>query len=767
MVVAIALFACREVKTDKDKLFNAVISVMKKANVGFLPQQKNTQGVHFVTVLTEAIWFLDPQTEKFNSRSIHFPELINCLWGCRDLKKQHKKIPEMKIDDLERHAENVASLLMSPWFMNQQFRLFRDCITELHDGIRKYVQYLNKLKPRVSARHESDEPVRGFHDHWSLEQIHGDSSIKIADEYKSVHESMKDLELYTPLSLQDYEPKAKKDRRAWYIKLQLPYPIAKFVYNFGNYLGNLTVIWKLPANKEDHDKTEDLKLINDIREKLPVFATRTMRKDFINLYSNCGMQPALLRNMFQVLTGYAYTPESAEQSAIDNRVIDFLLRSDDTDLVFDLRKNNGRVAQEKYDLFWDELQKLLDEESATHERRQSVVAYLPFAISVADLREKVLSRLPDGTPAPSVSWICLQFYPSNPYTRSALNYSGRFKVRYKVQQRLLRAQHTDSGYGLCLFRYLKTMAVRWRDYAVLQCLDDKALIPVGEPGLPVSTGVRARHHGLTVSGQQLLSLDHDYHVGGIIPSVCFIVNIPKNEKDSFYNGEVHVTVKDKVFEASSPLRHAVETTNITREYASLDGLHASHPILFRYTDGGPDHRTTYRTVQLTAILEFMALDLDLMVLARTAPNQSYNNPAERVMSLLNLGLQNVSLCRDGSKMSEIIQNRLKSLNTLKATRAAANRNAQLKDALVECMKEPIQIVKEIFARLKWTETKVLVHDAATQEDLDQYLDLMRIIDPEFENTKFPNDMSSARLDDFLQRHCRQRHYSFQVWDCTL
>ena len=50
-------------------------------------------------------------------------------------------------------------------------------------------------------------------------------------------------------------------------------------------------------------------------------------------------------------------------------------------------------------------------------------------------------------------------------------------------------------------------------------------------------------------------------------------------------------------------------------------------------------------------------------------------------------------------MSEIIQNKLKSLNTLKASRAAANRNAQLKDALVECMKGPIQIVKEISARL--------------------------------------------------------------------
>ena len=67
------------------------------------------------------------------------------------------------------------------------------------------------------------------------------------------------------------------------------------------------------------------------------------------------------------------------------------------------------------------------------------------------------------------------------------------------------------------------------------------------------------------------------------------------------------------------------------------------PILKRYTDGGPDHRTTYKSVKVAALAEFIALDLDMIVCARTAPCGSYVNPAERCMSLLNLALQNVAL----------------------------------------------------------------------------------------------------------------------------
>ena len=50
---------------------------------------------------------------------------------------------------------------------------------------------------------------------------------------------------------------------------------------------------------------------------------------------------------------------------------------------------------------------------------------------------------------------------------------------------------------------------------------------------------------------------------------------------------------------------------------------------------------------------FLELDLDIMVVMRTAPTQSRGNLVERVMSVLNLGLQGVALTREVSSDDEM------------------------------------------------------------------------------------------------------------------
>ena len=73
-------------------------------------------------------------------------------------------------------------------------------------------------------------------------------------------------------------------------------------------------------------------------------------------------------------------------------------------------------------------------------------------------------------------------------------------------------------------------------------------------------------------------------------------------------------------------------------------------MLLLYTDGGPDHRSTYMSVKLSMIALFRSLDLDMLVALQTAPSNSWANPVERIMSIVNTGLQGVGLmCQ---KMSE-------------------------------------------------------------------------------------------------------------------
>ena len=65
-----------------------------------------------------------------------------------------------------------------------------------------------------------------------------------------------------------------------------------------------------------------------------------------------------------------------------------------------------------------------------------------------------------------------------------------------------------------------------------------------------------------------------------------------------------------------------------------------------YSDGGPDHRLTYHSVQLSLISVFVNLDLDMLNAARTTPGHSWANSVERLMSLLNLAYQNVANSRE-------------------------------------------------------------------------------------------------------------------------
>ena len=67
--------------------------------------------------------------------------------------------------------------------------------------------------------------------------------------------------------------------------------------------------------------------------------------------------------------------------------------------------------------------------------------------------------------------------------------------------------------------------------------------------------------------------------------------------------------------------------------------------MLKFSDDGTDQRNTLESVKCASVCIFRELDLDMLVLVRCAPGNSWVNPAERVMSILNLGLQNCTLER--------------------------------------------------------------------------------------------------------------------------
>lgn len=131
-----------------------------------------------------------------------------------------------------------------------------------------------------------------------------------------------------------------------------------------------------------------------------------------------------------------------------------------------------------------------------------------------------------------------------------------------------------------------------------------------------------------------------------------------------------------------------------------------------------DHWITYLSVQLTLICLFRKFDLDFLCAARTAPAQSWKNPVERVMSILNLGLQSVGLMR--KECEHASEDLLKNCNSLKQIRAAVQRNPNLANEIADSI-EPVKVLlSELFLRLSLKGRSMKMGVPATREEMKEF-----------------------------------------------
>lgn len=85
-------------------------------------------------------------------------------------------------------------------------------------------------------------------------------------------------------------------------------------------------------------------------------------------------------------------------------------------VIVDLWAHNGANKCTKYDEFWNQCNRFLNEDMgvAVDDRRHGQITHLARAISIRDFVSQVTSQCPEGTPIPSVEWVRLQFWPKTP-----------------------------------------------------------------------------------------------------------------------------------------------------------------------------------------------------------------------------------------------------------------------------------------------------------------------------------------------------------------
>ncbi len=279
---------------------------------------------------------------------------------------------------------------------------------------------------------------------------------------------------------------------------------------------------------------------------------------------------------------------------------------------------------------------------------------------------------------------------------------------------------------------------------------------IREPGYPLAAAQRGRE--VIVSQSDTFAVgDHDFTCFSIIPSVALLIDIPETFEGSWYKGKVFVGSKNAVFQASSPLRHACEL------HATLLRKIGDKSILLIYSDGGPDHRLTYISVKLSLIALFLNLNLDILIIAcRTAPNHSWRNPVERIMSIVNIGLQCVGLMRE--KMSKEFEASISNCNNVKQLRQAC---VSTQDELQASLKPPISLLRDIMGRLELKGEAFEVYNAATEDEITEFWSTLLLIDKSLTMQDTTKKHMKDRKDmcAFINYCCQSRHYSFQIKKC--
>ena len=179
--------------------------------------------------------------------------------------------------------------------------------------------------------------------------------------------------------------------------------------------------------------------------------------------------------------------------------------------------------------------------------------------------------------------MCLIISP----TDCNLHRDDREQIRRKdIIQGLIRRwcfKNADYHYGAKVLKNLKEMTSKFHQISTVVMLDDKAAIPVGPPGAPVSA-TRRQRAVLQTGSAELNSTDHDHVVQHLTPSVSVVKDAPlSSNSHAWYSGVPEVIIKCAIFEPSNAFRHATE---ISRRL-----VNETKPLLFGITDGGSDHNT--------------------------------------------------------------------------------------------------------------------------------------------------------------------------------
>lgn len=730
--------------------------------------------------IVDLIWYISPHSEKLKSRGAPLPTFFHSLILFNDPKRHKHKVKQIYHNVLLTLTSSVTNMLEKSFINRKSFQFLHDVFDKLIEATVKYTDYLEANLDSVTnyqSRDEISHPEKVE----ILPFINDLCTSKYSDKDKAIITDITDTilekDFYDPLLLTDILPTSPA-RRYKFLKnfkihgLTVP-NIVMYTRLYGPAAGGSFIfLWK---EDTENRETQRQLVINNINETLPKYASRHHKKQakkLLSLIMEDRISPASFRAIYRELTGDISVTDNSTSKEQDER-IKVILNTCDESVLRDLRVKNHRKSS--FDAFWDIAEKVIEKLQATavNDRRHAqstkdgdVVVNMSLAVSARHLYELCVKEAKScdivEENIPSLSWFRFQFWPKSSYVNSALNYTGRLKIRYMVQQRNIRKYSPDDHYCAALYKYARSIAIRFNEYSSFISTDDKCKIKVGEPNFPISAVTRGKQV-LVAKGTVCQAADHDMSAITLVPTVVLVHDIPTDIDESWYRGTPHVFLKITATEPSSALRNAVEVENVLlAKYGTKENI---PPIIIIYTDGGPEHRTNFLSVKIAMIALQKSINADLLIAVRTAPGHSYRNPVEKVNCILNLGLYGIGVMRKSIYQDQVFEKNLHQCSNVNEVRSLLDKNPTYEELLKKSCEPCIELMKETFTALSLKENKIVTMDTVLDckvNDMVKSIDLDHSLTGS-ETLELLKDR--PKLKKYLEHCSKERTYFFSLKKC--
>ena len=256
------------------RLRNDLLGMLAAMNVGWSPDLVTTVGERCVKVLTSALWYIDPCHKQFHDRSISLPPIVDRFEGYNDWKAKKIKKPQLSMEGLNLHLEQLTSLLNQPWLFSPSFKQLRETIDALAEAFNTYRSYLKQQSNAYSVNQASLTPARTISE--SIELVPVEVVSQCSSQYADIQTALSTKPMYTPVFANDFAPEDRHQRKNWFAGLKLVSPSMMYRFMHGNNLGTLVFVWNVP--KEGGEATANAKLVSELSSHQKVYSTREMRR---------------------------------------------------------------------------------------------------------------------------------------------------------------------------------------------------------------------------------------------------------------------------------------------------------------------------------------------------------------------------------------------------------------------------------------------------------------------------------------------------------